>query len=362
MIAKKRPGGKKPSSKAAKVRRRGQRTTEDELLQELGWLSLAAPDHESLRKAEEAKREAIQTMYGTIPKSVAPGALTSHIPSGSNVLGVGFGLKEVGSTGFDDTDAIRVYVVKKEPKSKLPASWLVPSQVNGIPTDVVEIERVEPQQGNPLLPCGISTGSIRRNDGTMGCLVRRPGLPEVYILSCNHVLADLNAGVPGDVIFAPGLREGGNPNTPIATLTAYPRLVFGGTPNFVDVAIAQVRVSGSVAPEILGIGRVHQPPMLATKHQSVKKHGFATGNTLGVVAGISEDLMVTFDTDHVVHFSRQMAIQGVGGKPFSRGGDSGSLVLDAQTSRPVGMIIAGAGPFSVATHIGVILTNMLEIL
>jgi hypothetical protein len=360
-MAKKRSSGKQALSQAGKGRQKSRLITEDDLLRELKWISPASPSDESLRRAEEAKREAVQTMFGAIPKSQTPSALTSHIPTGSNLIGIGFGLKQVGDKGFDEADAVRIYVKTKQPKSNLRASEIIPAQVNGIPTDVVEINLVEPHQAGSLQPCGGSIGSKRRNDGTLGCLVRRPGHPELYILSCNHVLADLNAGIPGDLIFAPGLREGGNPNMPIAVLTAYPRLVFGGAPNYIDVAIAQLKIPGSVAPEILGIGRVQQPAMFASKYQSVKKHGFCTGNTLGVVAGISEDLTVPFDADHVVHFSRQMAIQGVGGKLFSEGGDSGSLVLDAQTSRPVGMIIAGAGPFGVASHISAILTTALEV-
>jgi hypothetical protein len=83
------------------------------------------------------------------------------------------------------------------------------------------------------------------------------------------------------------LREGGDPNHRIGTLTARPALVFGGAPNYVDVAIAALDSFESVAPQILGIGRVQQPPMPAVLTQTVKKHGFSTGNTLGIVTGIA---------------------------------------------------------------------------
>jgi hypothetical protein len=60
------------------------------------------------------------------------------------------------------------------------------------------------------------------------------------------------------------------------------------------------------------------------------------------------------DADHAAQFAGQMFIQGVGAPLFSAGGDSGSLVLDAGSGQPVGMIIAGFGPYSVASHISVI--------
>ena len=332
----------------------------DDLLSELGWVSPTPPDGEPFRRAEEAKREIAQVLFGAIPSFEEASALTQRIPAGSNVVGIGFGLREFSTGGFDGTDTVRVYVSKKQPRSFLRASEIIPSYVNGVATDVLEVGQAKPHQAGPFQACGGSIGSRRRNDGTLGCLVQRPGFPALYILSCNHVLADLNAGAAGDPIFAPGLREGGNPASPIAVLTAYPKLVFGGTPNYMDVAIAEL-ISGGMAPEVLGIGRIQQPPLVASKFQSVKKHGFVTETTLGVVAGISEDLTVNFDADHSVHFSRQMAIHGVGSNLFSQAGDSGALVLDAASSQPVGMIIAGIGPYSVASHIGAILGTALRI-
>lgn len=331
------------------------------LLKDLGWLPPAPPSGEAFQRAEEAKREVIQSLFGKLPKKTVARSLTHHIPAGSNVVGIGFGLKEVGAGGFGDKDTVRVYVSKKAPRSRLRAAEIIPSYVNGFPTDVLEIGMVQPHQAGSFQPCGGSVSSLDSHDGTLGCLVQRRGLPEVYILSCNHVLAYLNQD-PGPPIFAPGLKEGGNPATPIARLTAAPKLAFDGTPNYMDAALAQLTVAGSVAPEILGIGRVQQPPMTASQTQSVRKHGFETMTTLGVVLGFSDDVPVTFDADHAAHFAGQIVIQGVGATPFSAGGDSGSLVLDAASGQPVGMIIAGVGPYSVASHISAILGSALEIL
>jgi hypothetical protein len=109
------------------------------------------------------------------------------------------------------------------------------------------------------------------------------------------------------------------------------------------------------------MGGVQQPLLQGFKNQTVKKHGFATGNRLGIVFGIAEDLTVPFDAQHIVHYANQLAIRGSDAAPFSAGGDSGALVLDAASSRPVGMINGGTGPWTIASHIDYVLGPNLQI-
>jgi hypothetical protein len=359
-----RQSEKKLPAATGKRRGAGALGLDPAVLQEMGWLDgqlPAAVRNPNPRRelAESAKRELVETMFGPIAPAASPLALTAHIPPESGIIGIGFGLKQVGQNGFEEGDAIRVYVRRKHPRFRLRAKEIVPMRVNGVATDVIEMEPLQPQRAQL---CGGSVGSLQGNDGTLGCLVQVTGQAGVFLLSSNHVIADLNDAQPKAPIFAPGLREGGDPNSPLANLTARRALVFGGPPNDVDLAIAALQDPQSVVPEILGIGRVQQPIMEAFKTQTVKKHGLATGNTLGVVVDTAGDMTVAFDSEHIVHYVNQLTISGVGGGPFSDFGDSGSLVLDAASSRPVGMINAGNGSVTIASHIDLVLGPNLQIL
>lgn len=117
-------------------------------------------------------------------------------------------------------------VEKKLPKAEVPKASLVPAEIEGAPTDVLEVGKVEPLLFNtrvrPAMP-GFSIGHFNITAGTFGCLVhdvrrccckleKNCGCPpsseecsgDYLILSNNHVLANVNAGKPGDLILQPG--------------------------------------------------------------------------------------------------------------------------------------------------------------
>ncbi|GAF97105.1 unnamed protein product, partial [marine sediment metagenome] len=64
-----------------------------------------------------------------------------------NVNGVGIGLKEVNGEKTDRI-AIRVYTVKKVPRAQLKKSELVPTEIEGIVTDVIEIGEIRSLAGS----------------------------------------------------------------------------------------------------------------------------------------------------------------------------------------------------------------------
>jgi len=47
------------------------------------------------------------------------------------------------------------------------------------------------------------------------------------------------------------------------------------------------------------------------------------------------------DQELLVQFDRQIEVQRDGSAPFSEGGDSGSLIVDAETREPVALLFAG---------------------
>jgi hypothetical protein len=312
----------------------------------------------TLQDAEQYKEALLVTLFGALPQTVggAPPQLTDVIPPESNILGVGYGTKITAGATVDEI-ALRVYVRAKMPARDLPDAEKVPAVVNSLPTDVIPVGDIN------ALHCGGSVGHVAISAGTLGCLVQRTGTgaPTQYILSNNHVLADLvtvAAGtVPplGDPIVAPGPLDGGvDPADRVATLTDWEPISYTST-NYIDAAIAELKPGSPVTPDILKIGRVVNPPVPAKLYQSVRKHGRTTHHTVGVVVDVSATIKVRFGT-RLSSFDRQLGIIGAGGA-FSAGGDSGSLIVDAVTLQPVGLLFAGGGGQTFANPIDPVLAH-----
>ncbi len=123
------------------------------------------------------------------------------------------------------------------------------------------------------------------------------------------------------------------------------------------IAVGDIRVNpADVLPEILTIGPVVLPDMPASLYQSVRKHGRTTLHTIGVIMDISADINVLYGSN-TAHFEDQLAIVGAGSS-FSSGGDSGSLVVDGVTRRPVGLLFAGGGSMTFTNPIDQVISRL----
>lgn len=328
--------------------------------QELFGLSTAhqSPtlDERLVETARQYKSEFLERMFGVSAYTTESEQASGVVPAGSNIVGVGYGAKSaVGAEPYDEL-AVRVYVRAKLPVSALSRTEVVPQYVNGVPTDVIPVGEIF-ALARPTM-CGVSCGHHAMDGaGTLGCLVakRDGGDGHRYILSNNHVLANNNEASPGDPILEPGPFDGGDPGDPIAELTDYEPFDFSGL-NSMDAAIARVLDPNDIRAEILGgIGAVQKPPMPAVIYQSVRKQGRTTSHTVGLVQGLSEYFpRVTYGSNSAA-FDEQIVIRGAGAAfsspSFSSPGDSGSLVVDAMTRRPVALLFAGGINASVATPI-----------
>jgi len=129
-----------------------------------------------------------------------------------NVVGVGVGEKETHGHKTGEICVI-VMVRVKVPKAGLSPQALVPREVNGIPTDVIQVGDLRPLQSRTdrwrPAPGGVSIGHYQITAGTLGCVVRDRNSGERLILSNNHVLANSNDASPGDPILQPGPADGG---------------------------------------------------------------------------------------------------------------------------------------------------------
>ncbi len=296
-------------------------------------------DEKLLENARQYKAELLARMFGVNAFAAESEPEGTALPAGSNVVGFGFGAKVAAGAAVAGEAAVRVYVRAKIPAAYLPGSEMIPAEVNGVPTDVIQVGDVV-ALARPT-KCGVSVGHHAITTGTLGCLVKRQGSDDHYILSNNHVLANVNDAAVGDPILEPGPLDGGVPDDPIAELTEFEPLDFSG-PNRIDAAIAAVLRRDQVEPEVLGgIGRPQKPVIPGALYQSVRKHGRTTLHTIGVVMDLAADINVRYGTKSAA-FEDQLAVAGVGGQ-FSSGGDSGALVVDAVTRRPVGLLFAGGG-------------------
>lgn len=55
---------------------------------------------------------------------------------------------------------------------------------------------------------------------------------------------------------------------------------------------------------------------------------------------ISADVRVNFRNRGIAQFDDQIVVKSNDSNPFSRGGDSGSLIVDDRTCEPVGLLFA----------------------
>lgn len=241
----------------------------------------------------------------------------------SGVNAVAIGHKVVGGQSRGEL-AVRVFVSRKRPESYLPARAILPKSVRArgrsIPVDVVQAGPFYPLALLSLadqtrsarvvgavdgefavryrpVPFGVSVGHHAITAGTVGCVVTDNTDGSLQVLSNNHVLADVNAGAPGDEILQPGAADGGeSPADVVAHLKRFVPLSWTAI-NHVDAAIAT-----PVDPNLfVNAGAGGTIPALDTQHPAVGLlfAGDCAGNILGCRASsIASALEVSFPGGH----------------------------------------------------------------
>lgn len=319
-----------------------------------------ATDPADLNHAQALKIDLAVRMYGGLFKSTDASVDTqmsylSVIPPGSNVLGFGYGIKWTGAS-IAAKYAIRVYVRAKLPKSKVPLNEQIPDEIDGVPTDIVAVGEITAAFPRPT-SAGVSGGHFNVSGGTLGCLVSRNGVGR-FILSNNHVLADHNRAGLGDQILEPGKASGGVANPPIARLTDKVDLnIDNGLPNEVDAAIAELIDPTFMTPDIEQIGAIPSTPLPAANGMSVIKHGAVTQTRQGIVEDPIADFTMVYPGVGGALFHNQFAVRSGGPERFADRGDSGSLVIEAVSHRPVGLLFGVSPPLAFCNRIGLVLSK-----
>lgn len=305
-----------------------------------------------------------------------------------NVVGVGIGPKMVqeASTG-SPKQSIVILVRHKLPEDKLQASQVVPKEIDGIVTDVIEVGDIKllsrTERHSPIQP-GVSIGHYKITAGTFGALVRDKNTGEPLILSNNHVIANGTDGRDnrskiGDPVLHPGPHDGGTMDDVIGRVDRFHpvhRLMMTPTcpraaaaekcvnavcrlmapsyvikvlrqtekDNLIDAALAKPVQTGALRPEILGIGKI-KGTAKAEVGMPVVKSGRTTGVTKGVVRAVDVTVQVDMGDGEQAVFQDQVIAT-----PMSQGGDSGALVLDDRR-RAVGLLFAGSDKTTVFNKI-----------
>ena len=298
-----------------------------------------------------------------------------------NVNGVGIGYKE---TNGKVTDELSVVCLVTKKTSNLPPGGHIPDSINGIKTDVIAVGEIKALANTGRFrpaPGGVSIGHYSITAGTLGVIVRDRATGQRLILSNNHVLANSNDADIGDAIIQPGSADGGQTATDtIALLERFEPIrftsepgtcsiasVYAGVGNFlaelvgsshrvdvikqqqtsnrIDAALARPINEGDVLDEILDIGTV-AGVAAPTLGMPVRKSGRTTGFTTGQINLLDATVDVSYGVGRTARFEGQL----VAG-PMSQGGDSGSLVVDANSDQAVGLLFAGSNASTIFSPI-----------
>lgn len=149
------------------------------------------------------------------------------------VVGVAVGYKNFKEQSTDEL-AVTILVEQKKPIEALGPEDIIPRDLNGARTDVVEVGRLvafdNPRDRfRPTIPGGVSIGHYKVTAGTIGAMVFDRDTGEPLLLSNNHVLANSNDALIGDVILQPGPTDHGvRPDDTVAQLYRFETLYYHG--------------------------------------------------------------------------------------------------------------------------------------
>jgi endonuclease G len=250
-----------------------------------------------------------------------------------------------------DQLAVRVHVVKKKREVELSAGELFPEEIQGIPVDVIEASYA-PQalvSSRPetaiegrgrrfeVVPIGVSIGCRYSTAGTLGAKVVDSKNGQEMILSNWHVLVGRLNAEPNLSVWQPGWVDGGtNETNTIAKLT---RSVLGPY----DAAVAQLTGDREVTSRTLE-GRPIEDVGEPRLGMQVWKSGRSSGYTEGFIDGIKMTVPLDYGAAGVHVLQKVFRIVPLPGGRYpeiSIGGDSGSVWVDEESGKAVGLHFAG---------------------
>lgn len=119
-----------------------------------------------------------------------------------------------------------------------------------------------------------------------------------------------------------------------------------------DAAVAQPVQDDLVLDEILEIGEV-AGTLPAGLGMAVRKSGRTTELTEGTITVLDATVTVNYGEGMVARFENQLV-----STPMSQGGDSGSLLVAADSQEAVGLLFAGSSQSTIFNPIDVVLDSL----
>jgi S1-C subfamily serine protease len=321
---------------------------------------------------KEGKKLEKETLYAAIAE--ASDLEKDALFAKENVVGIATGNKITDEVDTGEP-CITVFVTHKVDKGQLRSENIIPDEIKGYKTDVVETGEIfagpadSPGKEKPMseelgieilkqrvrpVMGGFSVGHYKITAGTIATCVYDlkpfPGIPKkYYILSNNHVLANSNHANLGDPILQPGPYDGGTvPGDIVARLSRYIPIKFR-TPtyvplNYVDAAIAEGNFH-KLNRDIYWIGIVQQVKSNPKVGDIVEKTGRTTNFTTGKIIALHATVDVNYGGGRVARFTDQIVTSNM-----SAPGDSGSLVCDIKEGA-VGLLFAGSSQVTIVNNI-----------
>ncbi|MEE8187620.1 MAG: hypothetical protein V3T80_00285 [Kiloniellales bacterium] len=309
-----------------------------------------SPDDKKVQKAFE---KALKT-YG-------------HRP---DVTGVDIGYKYSGGERTDEI-TVRIHVREKIPLSLLQAAEVLPSEIDGVPIDVIQGNYTPSSNGILMLAArrhrrgtiqpGISISHHLGTAGTIGALVFDRTDGRACILSNKHVLAEAILAEVGDQILQPGRIDGGRRD--VDAIARLRRLYLGVRG---DAAIAVLNDTRQTDRRQYESNAEITQTRRAAVGDKVTKSGRTTGVTEGDVDGIGRF--------KVMYGTQERRIDGFKIKVENRAnpenleitsaGDSGAIWYDPDTADGLGLHYAGEGDsaptaeYSLACHLDAVLDEL----
>lgn len=268
-----------------------------------------------------------------------------------NIRGTAVGEKWVNGKPVGQ-EALLIFVQEKVVKSdigKHSMDKLIPEEIDGVPTDIIEVGHITKQnlrsKIRPIEP-GYSCGHGEATGTIGGFFYDSENTP--VILSNNHVVANENNAKVGELIYQPGLADSKDKNK-IGTLKKFKKLIkTDNTHDSAIVAIDKSILNSNLVKPIYpiinqGITGFGEPSV----NMQVQKCGRTTGYTNGRIIGVNGTFSVEYDFG-LAKFTKCVIMTSM-----SQGGDSGSVVLDMNMNA-VGLLFAGSPKVSLANPIDIV--------